>query len=137
MKRWLVLISIFVLSILANKANSQTITQTYVDPCDQKVYVVVIPFGQNSTVAVIRGKSKIVTIADINSGAFQTWVNSVFSEPCPVSQDGIAAAQAAAVKAAADAAAKAAADAAAKAAADAAAKAAAAAASSSASTAAS
>jgi len=123
MKKWLVSLFIIVTSLIALKANSQTITQTYIDPCDQKVYVVTIPFGQNQTVAVIRGKSKIVTLADMNNGSFQTWVNSVFATPCP-QNDAIRLAQEAAAKAAADAAAKAAADAAAKAAADAAAKAA-------------
>jgi len=121
MKKWIALISI--LCLFAIKANGQTITQTYIDPCDNKIYVVVIPFGQNQTVAVIRGKSKIVTLADMNNGNFQKWVNSVFAEPCPIN-DNIRLAQEAAARAAADAAARAAADAAAKAAADAAAKAA-------------
>ena len=130
MKKWLATILLLIVTTLtAFKAEGQTITQTYIDPCDQKVYVVTIPFGQNQTVAVIRGKSKIVTLADMNSGAFQQWVNSVFSTPCSTQDDAIAAAQAAAAKAAADAAARAAADAAAKAASDAAAKAAASAAS--------
>jgi len=125
MKKWLVtLLLIIVTTLTAFEAEGQTITQTYIDPCDNKVYVVVIPFGQNQTIAVIRGKSKIVTLADMNSGAFQKWVNSVFAEPCPVN-DNIRLAQEAAARAAADAAAKAAADAAAKAASDAAAKAAA------------
>ena len=125
MKKWLVtLLLIIVTTLTAFKAEGQTITQTYIDPCDNKVYVVVIPFGQNQTVAVIRGKSKIVTLADMNNGNFQKWVNSVFAEPCPVNEN-ISLAQEAAARAAADAAAKAAADAAAKAASDAAAKAAA------------
>ena len=125
MKKWLVtLLLIIVTTLTAFKAEGQTITQTYIDPCDNKVYVVVIPFGQNQTVAVIRGKSKIVTLADMNNGNFQKWVNSVFAEPCPVNEN-IRLAQEAAARAAADAAAKAAADAAAKAASDAAAKAAA------------
>jgi hypothetical protein len=125
MKKWIATILLLIVTTLtAFKAEGQTITQTYIDPCDNKVYVVVIPFGQNQTVAVIRGKSKIVTLADMNSGAFQRWVNSVFAEPCPVN-DNIRLAQEAAARAAADAAAKAAADAAAKAASDAAAKAAA------------
>ena len=124
MKKWLATILLLIVTTLtAFKAEGQTITQTYIDPCDNKVYVVVIPFGQNQTVAVIRGKSKIVTLADMNSGAFQRWVNSVFAEPCPAN-DAIRLAQEAAARAAADAAARAAADAAAKAAADAAAKAA-------------
>jgi len=125
MKKWIATILLLIVTTLtAFKAEGQTITQTYIDPCDNKVYVVVIPFGQNQTVAVIRGKSKIVTLADINSGAFQQWVNSVFATPCPIN-DNIRLAQEAAARAAADAAAKAAADAAAKAASDAAAKAAA------------
>ena len=124
MKKWIATILLLIVTTLtAFRAEGQTITQTYIDPCDNKVYVVVIPFGQNQTVAVIRGKSKIVTLADINSGAFQRWVNSVFAEPCPIN-DNIRLAQEAAARAAADAAARAAADAAAKAAADAAAKAA-------------
>jgi hypothetical protein len=124
MKKWLVtFLLIIVTTLTAFKAEGQTITQTYIDPCDNKVYVVVIPFGQNQTVAVIRGKSKIVTLADMNNGNFQKWVNSVFATPCPVNEN-IRLAQEAAARAAADAAAKAAADAAAKAAADAAAKAA-------------
>ena len=139
MKKYI--ISFLILFFCGKTFAQSTVTQTYVDPCDNKVYVVTIPFGQNQTVAVIRGKSKIVTLADINSGAFQVWVNSIFSTPCSTQDDAIKAAQAAAARAAADAAAKAAADAAAaaaaKAAADAAAKAAASAASSAASGAAS
>mgnify|MGYP000879877612 CR=1 FL=1 len=124
MKKWLVTILLLIVTTLtAFRAEAQTITQTYIDPCDNKVYVVTIPFGQNQTIAVIRGKSKIVTLADISSGAFQKWVNDIFSTPCTNQSDAIAAAQAAAARAAADAAARAAADAAAKAAADAAARA--------------
>jgi hypothetical protein len=124
MKKWLVTILLLIVTTLtAFRAEAQTITQTFIDPCDNKVYVVIIPFGQNQTIAVIRGKSKIVTLADISSGAFQKWVNSVFATPCPIN-DNIRLAQEAAARAAADAAARAAADAAAKAAADAAAKAA-------------
>ena len=124
MKKWIATILLLIVTTLtAFRAEGQTITQTYIDPCDNKVYVVVIPFGQNQTVAVIRGKSKIVTLADMNNGNFQKWVNSVFAEPCPAN-DAIRLAQEAAARAAADAAARAAADAAAKAAADAAAKAA-------------
>ena len=126
MNKWLATILLLIVTNLtAFKAEGQTVTQTYIDPCDNKVYVVTIPFGQNQTIAVIRGKSKIVTLADISSGAFQKWVNDIFSTPCTNQSDAIAAAQAAAARAAADAAARAAADAAAKAAADAAAKAAA------------
>jgi len=93
MKKWITLISI--LCLFAIKANGQTITQTYIDPCDNKVYVVVIPFGQKNENIRLAQEAAARAAAD------------------------------AAAKAAADAAAKAAADAAAKAASEAAAKAAA------------
>ena len=106
MRKWIITFIISIVTLLsAFKAEGQTITQTYIDPCDNKVYVVTIPFGQNQTIAVIRGKSKIVTLADISSGAFQKWVNDIFSTPCTNQSDAIAAAQAAAARAAADAAA--------------------------------
>ena len=70
----------FIVLFFCGKSFGQsTVTQTYIDPCDNKVYVVTIPFGQNQTIAVIRGKSKIVTLADISGGSFQLWVNSVFN----------------------------------------------------------
>ena len=65
MRKWILTFTISIVTLLtASKAEGQTITQTYIDPCDNKVYVVVIPFGQNQTVAVIRGKSKIVTLPE-------------------------------------------------------------------------
>jgi len=66
-----IIVSLLILFFCVKSFGQSTVTQTYVDPCDNKVYVVTIPFGQNQTIAVIRGKSKIVTLADINSGAFQ------------------------------------------------------------------
>ena len=102
MKKYI--ISLLILFFCSKSFSQSTITQTYIDPCDNKVYVVTIPFGQNQTVAVIRGKSKIVTLADMSSGAFQVWVNSIFSTPCPIN-DNIRLAQEAAARAAADAAA--------------------------------
>jgi hypothetical protein len=83
MKKYIIFITIFL--IFSVKSFSQsTVTQTYVDPCDNKIYTITIPFGQNQTIAIIRGQSRIVTLSDINTGAFQSWVNSVFATPCPV-----------------------------------------------------
>ena len=60
MKKWLVtLLLLIVTTLTAFKAEGQTISQTYVDPCDNKVYVVTIPFGQNQTVVVIFPTSSI------------------------------------------------------------------------------
>ena len=48
MKKWLVTILLLIVTTLtAFRAEAQTITQTFIDPCDNKVYVVIIPFGQN------------------------------------------------------------------------------------------
>ncbi len=47
MKKWLTSLLILVSFIFANKANGQFITQTYIDPCDSKVYTVLVPIASN------------------------------------------------------------------------------------------
>jgi len=66
MKKWLLILVILVV-FLANKANGQSIVQTYIDPCDAKVYTVVIPISSNQqgVVVIIRNKSKVFTYADL------------------------------------------------------------------------
>ena len=82
MKRWLLVLLVLVLSI-ANKANGQSIVQTYIDPCDNKVYTVTFPLPNNSVTVVVRGKAKVFTYIEAQSGAIQVWVNSIFATPCP------------------------------------------------------
>lgn len=66
------------------KTKSQVMTQTYIDPCDLKTYVVTIPFQSNSGVLVIiRDKSKSFTYSQFTSGEVSRWINGVFSTPCP------------------------------------------------------
>lgn len=72
--------------MLANKADGQIITQTYTDPCDNKTYTVTFPLPNNSIIVIVRNKSKSFTYAEAQNGAIQTWVNSIFSTPCPVTQ---------------------------------------------------
>jgi hypothetical protein len=76
MKKWSILLVILVL-FLANKANGQVITQTYIDPCDKKVYTVAVPIASNQpgVVVLIRDKSRIFTYADFTSGTVTAWVN--------------------------------------------------------------
>jgi hypothetical protein len=69
--------------MLANKANSQSIVQTYIDPCDNKVYTVAFPLPNNSITVVVRGKAKTFTYLEAQSGAIPVWVNSIFATPCP------------------------------------------------------
>ena len=67
-----------------SESQGQVVTQTYIDPCDSKTYVVSIPIQSNNGVLVIvRGKSKIFNYQQFISGEVTTWVNSIFSTPCP------------------------------------------------------
>ena len=85
MKKWLLTLTILVSFLLANKANGQSIVQTYIDPCDSKVYTVVIPISSNQpgVVVIIRNKSKVFTYADFASGNVTKWINEIFAIPCP------------------------------------------------------
>ena len=69
---------------------SQTLVQTFVDPCTKTVSTFVIPLS-GSTVIVFYNKSKIFTAADVRSGSFNSWLNQVYEEyrkltPCSVAQ---------------------------------------------------
>ena len=86
MKKWILSLLISVSFIFANKANGQNIVQTYIDPCDSKVYTVVVPISSNQpgVLVLIRNKSRIFTYADFASGTVTRWVNDIFSTPCPI-----------------------------------------------------
>ena len=86
MKQWILVILISVLFSIANKANGQNIVQTYIDPCDSKVYTVVVPISSNQpgVLVLIRNKSRIFTYADFASGTVTRWVNDIFLTPCPI-----------------------------------------------------
>jgi len=79
--KWLLVLLLTLL--LANNANGQSITQTYIDPCDNKIYTVTFPLPNNSVTIMVRGKIKTFTYAEAQLGAIQTWVNSIFTTPCP------------------------------------------------------
>ena len=69
------------------RLNGQVLTNTFVDPCSKKVTVFVVPL--QGTTIVFMGKAKFFTSADVQSGAFMTWINQVYAEysaPCPVAQ---------------------------------------------------
>jgi hypothetical protein len=85
-KRWFTYLLITVSFIFASKANGQNIVQTYIDPCDSKVYTVVVPISSNQpgVLVLIRNKSRIFTYADFASGTVTKWVNDIFSTPCPI-----------------------------------------------------
>jgi hypothetical protein len=85
-RRWFTYLLIIVSFIFADKANGQNIVQTYIDPCDSKVYTVVVPISSNQpgVLVLIRNKSRVFTYADFASGTVTKWVNDIFSTPCPI-----------------------------------------------------
>lgn len=69
---------------------SQTVTQTYYDKCTGETKVYVIPI-QGSTVVVYYNKSMVVTYNDVQSGAFQKWLEETYLwwsnyNPCSAAQ---------------------------------------------------
>jgi hypothetical protein len=96
-KKWILSTLISVLFLIAFKANGQNIVQTYIDPCDNKVYTVLVPISSNQpgVLVLIRNKSRIFTYADFASGTVTKWINDIFSTPCPVAITATVAQQAA------------------------------------------
>ena len=77
-KKWFVFLFIFMQ--LALKSSGQVVTQTYLDPCSLKTYVVSIPIQSNSGVLVIvRDKSKVFTYSQFASGEVDTWIKNIFA----------------------------------------------------------
>jgi len=69
---------------------SQTVTQTYYDKCTGETKVYIIPI-QGSTVVVYYNKSMNVTYNDVQSGAFQRWLEATYLwwstyNPCSAAQ---------------------------------------------------
>ena len=69
---------------------SQTVTQTYYDKCTGEAKVYVIPL-QGSTVVVYYNRSMSVTYNDVQSGAFQKWLEETYLwwstfNPCSATQ---------------------------------------------------
>lgn len=69
---------------------SQSVTQTYYDKCTGETKVYVIPMT-GSTIVTYYNKSMVVTFADIQSGAFQAWLEATYIwwstyNPCSAAQ---------------------------------------------------
>ena len=73
------IITLIVVVILPLYGYSQTLVQTFVDPCTKTVSTFVIPLN-GSTVIVFYNKSRVFTAADVRSGAFNSWLNQVYEE---------------------------------------------------------
>ena len=91
------IISLIVVVILPIYGYSQTIIQTFTDPCTKLTTVFSIPITGSTTV-VFYNKHRTFTSADVSSGVFQTWINQVYEEyrklsPCSVAQTAATATQ--------------------------------------------
>jgi len=76
---WLrILLSTWLIILLSTKAESQTLTYTFVDPCTNQVTYFSVP--ATGTVVFFHGQSKQFTSTDITSGAFSTWLNQVYTD---------------------------------------------------------
>jgi hypothetical protein len=69
---------------------SQTITQTYYDKCTGETKVYIIPI-QGSTLVIYYNRSTTVTYNDVQSGAFQKWLEDTYLwwstfNPCSAAQ---------------------------------------------------
>jgi hypothetical protein len=82
MKKWIVILLIILLYSLDTK--SQILTQTYLDPCDSKMYVVSFPLPISVITIAIRNKTKSFTYTDAQNGTMSQWVAGVLATPCPV-----------------------------------------------------
>ena len=82
MKKWIGILLIILLYSLDTK--SQVLTQTYLDPCDSKMYVVSFPLPISVITVAIRNKTKSFTYTDAQNGTMSQWITGVLSTPCPV-----------------------------------------------------
>ena len=63
---------------LSWKAEAQTLTYSFVDPCTKAVTLFSVP--ATGTVIYFYGQSKSFTSADIQNGTFATWINQVYTD---------------------------------------------------------
>jgi hypothetical protein len=82
MKKWIGILLIILSYSLDTK--SQVLTQTYLDPCDSKMYVVSFPLPISVITVAIRNKAKSFTYIDAQNGTMSQWIVGILSTPCPV-----------------------------------------------------
>ena len=70
-------LSILLILCLSWKAEAQTLTYSFVDPCTSQVTLFSIP--ATGTVIYFYGQSRSFTSADIQNGTFATWVSQVYT----------------------------------------------------------
>ena len=78
MKKLRIYLSILLIICLSWKAEAQTLTYQFIDPCTSQVTNFSVP--ATGTVVVFYGQSRQFTSADVASGAFAAWINQVYSD---------------------------------------------------------
>ena len=78
MKKLRIYLSILLIICLSWKAEAQTLTYSFIDPCTSQVTNFSVP--ATGTVVVFYGQSRQFTSADVASGAFAAWINQVYSD---------------------------------------------------------
>ena len=77
---------LFILTLFYLGLKGQILTQTYVDPCDGKIYTVTFPITDIGTLVIIRNEAKVFTSQDFRNGTVTTWIRGIFSKPCAAVQ---------------------------------------------------
>jgi hypothetical protein len=84
------LIFIGVLFFTTQKSYAQVSTTTFIDPCTKEVTLFTVPL-QGGTTIFFLNQSRYFTAADVTSGAFNAWINQVYTQyrqtnPCSQQQ---------------------------------------------------
>jgi hypothetical protein len=70
-------LSVLLIICLSWKAEAQTLTYSFIDPCTKAISLFSIP--ATGTVVYFHGQSKSFTSADIQNGTFTAWINQVYT----------------------------------------------------------
>jgi hypothetical protein len=84
MGKILIPLIIILLILFSFQLKSQVLVQTYIDPCDNKTYVVNFPLTNSAINVIVRNKIKTFTYQQAQNGEIAIWVNSIFQTPCPL-----------------------------------------------------
>jgi hypothetical protein len=71
-------LSIFLIVCLSWKAEAQTLTYSFVDPCTKAITLFSVP--ATGTVIYFHGQSKSFTSTDIQNGTFASWISQVYTD---------------------------------------------------------
>jgi hypothetical protein len=71
-------LSIFLIVCLSWKAEAQTLTYSFVDPCTKAITLFSVP--ATGTVIYFHGQSKSFTSTDIQNGTFAFWISQVYTD---------------------------------------------------------